>query len=70
MRHAATQVAGNVTLMQGAQDCIPCGRAGCEDHHHSPSECLESMAPEVVLDRALALLQAWPDTLARLAQQQ
>jgi heptosyltransferase-3 len=55
-RRADVQQAGNVRLLQGAQSCVPCGRAGCEDHHHSASECLESIRPEAVLKHALALL--------------
>ncbi len=53
IRHAARQEIGQVTLLQGAQDCVPCGRAGCEDHHHSRSDCLSSIAPEAVLRMAL-----------------
>ena len=56
LRAAPVQQAGNVTLLQGPQDCVPCGRAGCEDHHHSRSDCLQSIAPERVLQQALRLL--------------
>ena len=55
-RHAGRQEVGSITLLQGAQDCVPCGRAGCEDHHHSRSACLESIAPESVLRIALERL--------------
>lgn len=55
-RHAAAQELGNVTVLQGPQSCVPCGRAGCEDHHDSRSDCLMAIAPEVVLARANALL--------------
>lgn len=49
-----------IVLMQGpsraGQDCVPCGRAGCDDHRDSRSECLERLAPEVVLAELRALL--------------
>lgn len=56
-RHAETQATGNVALVQGPQACVPCGRAGCEDHHHSRSDCLEAIGPEALLARALFLLR-------------
>lgn len=56
VRRAATQTFANVTLLQGPQECVPCGRAGCEDHHHSPSACLESIKPEFVLAQAMAII--------------
>jgi heptosyltransferase-3 len=52
------QQVGNVTLFQGPQDCVPCGRAGCEDHLHSRSDCLRSIPAQRVLDEALRLLPA------------
>ena len=56
VRHAATQTLNGITLLQGPQECVPCGRAGCEDHHHSPSACLESIAPDFVLAQAMAIM--------------
>ncbi|MBC5785345.1 glycosyltransferase family 9 protein [Ramlibacter sp. USB13] len=50
------QQVGNVTLFQGSQDCVPCGRAGCDDHLHSRSECLESIPAQRVLQEALRRL--------------
>jgi heptosyltransferase-3 len=52
------QQVGNVTLFQGDQGCVPCGRAGCEDHHHSRSDCLQSITPQRVLQEALRQLEA------------
>lgn len=57
-RSARQQVAGNVTVLQGPQDCVPCGRAGCDDHLHSRSDCLLAITPGQVLERATELLQA------------
>ncbi len=52
---------GKVILIQGpsrpGDDCVPCGRAGCDDHRESRSECLEGMAPAKVLRQLLDLIQ-------------
>lgn len=56
-RSAAVQREGNVTVMQGTQACVPCGRAGCEDHVHSRSDCLLQITPQQVLAQALAVLE-------------
>jgi len=52
------QTAGRIVLLQAAQDCIACGRAGCDDHHHSRSACLDALPVERVLDECLAVLAA------------
>ena len=57
-RSAAVQQVGNVTVLQGRQACVPCGRAGCEDHRHSRSDCLVSITPDQVLAQALRVLGA------------
>ena len=54
---ALAQVAGNVTLLQGGGlACVPCSRAGCEDHLHSRSDCLVAITPQRVLAQAVQLL--------------
>jgi heptosyltransferase III len=60
VRRADTQQTGNVTILQGAQQCVPCGRAGCEDHRESRSDCLSSILPELVLAQVRRVLSA-PD---------
>ncbi|MEO8280407.1 MAG: glycosyltransferase family 9 protein [Ideonella sp.] len=54
------QRVGKVILLQGPSrpgtDCVPCGRAGCDDHRDSRSECLEGLLPEQVLRQLLGLL--------------
>jgi ADP-heptose:LPS heptosyltransferase/O-antigen ligase len=55
-RQAAVQHAGNVTLLQSSLHCVPCGRAGCENHRQSRSDCLPDIKPERVLEEALRLL--------------
>jgi len=59
-RSALVQQAGNVTLLQGQQACVPCSHAGCEDHVDSRSDCLTNITPERVLAQAARLLNA-PD---------
>jgi heptosyltransferase-3 len=56
-RSAGVQQVGNVTVVQGRQDCVPCGRAGCEDHRASRSDCLQSITPEQVLELARKVLE-------------
>jgi heptosyltransferase-3 len=55
------QRGGRIVLIQGpgrkdTPDCVPCGRAGCEDHRDSRSECLEGIVPARVIDEARRLL--------------
>jgi heptosyltransferase-3 len=56
LRHAPRQTLGlgqgQITLLQGPQTCVPCGRAGCEDHHHSRSQCLWAIEAKAVLHEA------------------
>jgi heptosyltransferase-3 len=46
----ARQRIGNVTIVQGPGNCVPCMRAGCNDHNDSHSLCLERLDPQTVLD--------------------
>jgi heptosyltransferase-3 len=50
------QRVGTIILLQGPGDCVPCGRAGCEDHRDSRSDCLDGIAPERVIAEARRLL--------------
>jgi heptosyltransferase-3 len=59
-RSALAQQVGNVTLLQGGLHCVPCGRAGCDDHHHSRSDCLVAITPERVLQQVTVLLDRHP----------
>lgn len=52
------QPVGNVTLIQAeGLACVPCSKAGCEDHLHSRSDCLVAITPGRVLAQARRLLQ-------------
>jgi heptosyltransferase-3 len=54
------QTVGNVTILQSNLGCVPCGRAGCEDHRQSRSDCLIDIEPQRVLARAMTLLAGGP----------
>lgn len=56
IRASTAQQSGNVTIVQSALPCVPCGRAGCEDHRQSRSDCLVDITPQLVIERARALL--------------
>lgn len=47
---------GNVVLLQGPGDCVPCMLEGCQRNIRSSSECLENLSPRTVIDAAEALL--------------
>ncbi|HUR87723.1 MAG TPA: glycosyltransferase family 9 protein [Ramlibacter sp.] len=47
-----------VTIIQSALHCVPCGRAGCEDHRQSRSDCLVDISPRRVMEEATRLLSA------------
>jgi len=55
-RRASVQAQGQVTLMQAHLPCVPCGKAGCEDHRMSAADCLPAIRPERVAEEALKIL--------------
>jgi len=57
---ARSQTVGNVTILQGPGECVPCRKAGCEDRASSHSECLDQLGPNQVIE---ALLSAINKTL-------
>jgi heptosyltransferase-3 len=46
---ARTQTVGNVTILQGPGECVPCRKAGCLDRADSHSECLDLLEPTQVI---------------------
>jgi heptosyltransferase-3 len=46
---ARTQTVGNVTILQGPGECVPCRKAGCLDRADSNSECLDLLEPAQVI---------------------
>ena len=47
---ARTQTVGNVTILQGPGECVPCRKAGCLDQADSYSECLDLLEPVQVIE--------------------
>ncbi len=47
---ATTQKVGNVTILQGPGDCVPCRKAGCEDKPDGRSDCLINLPVSLVLE--------------------
>lgn len=45
-----TQHVGNVVLLQGVGDCVPCLEEGCERHIASLSDCLQKLPAVRVID--------------------
>ena len=56
-RRALAQTVGQVTLLQSELPCVPCGKAGCEDHRMSRADCLPAITPERVAKQALEILR-------------
>jgi heptosyltransferase-3 len=46
---ARSQTVGNVTILQGPGECVPCRKAGCLDRADSHSECLDLLEPAQVI---------------------
>jgi heptosyltransferase-3 len=47
---------GNVYLLQGPGECVPCLLEGCERHLDSSSDCLDQLAVGTVLEAVTGLL--------------
>lgn len=50
-----TQHVGNVVLIQGAGDCVPCFLEGCDRHNDSDSRCLQTL-PVTQVREAIGVL--------------
>ena len=46
---ARSQTVGNITILQGPGECVPCRKAGCLDRSDSNSECLDLLEPSQVI---------------------
>jgi heptosyltransferase III len=51
-----SQRSGNVTLLQGEGDCVPCREEGCDRHVASASDCLTGMSASTVIAAVQAML--------------
>lgn len=58
-----TQRQGNVLLLQGEGDCVPCHAEGCERHINSLSECLQQLSVQRVIQAAETMLATGSSTL-------
>ncbi len=45
-----SQIIGNVFLLQGKGDCVPCHEEGCDRHIKSLSKCLQAIEVEEVME--------------------
>ena len=54
---ARTQTVGNVTILQGPGECVPCRKAGCNDRVDSKSECLDLLEPDQVIEAIQKVIQ-------------
>jgi heptosyltransferase III len=54
---ARSQTVDNITILQGPGECVPCRKAGCDDHVNSRSECLNLLEPELVIAAAKSFLR-------------
>lgn len=53
---ADKQTVHSITLLQSNLPCVPCSKAGCENHNHSRSDCL----PDISYERVLETVQTAP----------
>ena len=56
-RMVGTQHIGNVVLLQGEGDCVPCMEEGCDRHNASLSVCLQKLPVAQVIDGLRRLLE-------------
>jgi heptosyltransferase-3 len=67
-RRGALQVVGNVALVQGPGECVPCHEEGCDRHLQSHSRCLDELAAGAVIGAAeLLLVPSPPESRGRAA---
>jgi len=52
-----SQRQGNVLLLQGEGECVPCLAEGCDRHVESLSDCLQRLSVHRVIQAAAAMLQ-------------
>lgn len=54
---ARSQTVGNITILQGPGECVPCRKAGCDDKADSNSECLDRLEPARVIEALRQVIQ-------------
>lgn len=63
-----SQTVGNVTLLQGITDCVPCREEGCERHIDSLSDCLQHLPASRVIAAVARALNVSPGAAATPAR--
>ena len=58
-----SQRQGNVLLLQGEGECVPCLGEGCDRHEQSLSQCLQQLSHERVIEAAKLILAKEPAPL-------
>jgi heptosyltransferase-3 len=48
VERAETQTVHNITVIQSQLPCVPCSKAGCENHNQSRSDCLSGISATLV----------------------
>jgi heptosyltransferase-3 len=48
VERAQTQTIHNITVIQSQLPCVPCSKAGCENHNQSRSDCLSGISATLV----------------------
>jgi heptosyltransferase-3 len=59
-QRSTMQTVKNITLLQGSTHCVPCSKAGCENHNQSPSDCLTEMTSSRVFKTTQELINSPP----------
>ncbi len=59
-RRQGSQQVGNVTLLQGPGDCVPCHQEGCDRHGQSDSACLQGLPASRVCEALREALRGEP----------
>ena len=58
-----SQRQGNVFLIQGEGDCVPCLNEGCERHIYSVSQCLQTLPAQRIIDVARSFLHEYEEAV-------
>lgn len=62
-RRQGSQRQGNVFLLQGEGECVPCLAEGCDRHINSLSDCLQKVSATRVIAAAEAMLTGTPQLM-------
>lgn len=65
-KRVGSQRQGNVYLLQGGGDCVPCMHEGCDRHVDSLSECLQQLPATRVIEAAALMLEGKKTNLNKM----